>query len=166
MRIVRAEMSDLVEILYLVKECVTDMNARGLKYWNTFYPGSEIIIRDLQSRSIFLIKDNEVCKGMITLDKDAPGNYKNMEWHSGSEKVLYVHRMAVHPKWKDAGIVEMLIGQAEQYARDNEFTSIRLDTFSKDSFSSDMITAHNFKKAGEFLTEYQKTPFYCYEKEI
>ncbi len=166
MEILQGGPEDLVEVTYLIRVCVKDMNARGLKYWNTFYPGGEIIKKDLERKTIYLAKEQGVCKGMITLDEEAPEDYNEVKWENESSKPLYVHRMAVHPKWQNTGIDKSLLEFAEKYATDNHFTSLRLDIYGSDSFTTQFYIDHQFVQSGEFHSNYQKTPFICYEKKF
>ncbi|MBN2349710.1 MAG: GNAT family N-acetyltransferase [Bacteroidales bacterium] len=166
MDILKAELPDLVEIMYLVKQCVIDMNAKGLKNWNTFYPGGKVLVHDLEKKSVFLVKDKGVCKGMITLNNIIPEEYKDINWQNKSDKVLYIHNLAVHPNWQDKGIAKMLLEFAEKYAQENGYTHLRLDIFSKDIVAQELITGNAYIKSGEFYSDYQKTPFVCYEKSI
>ncbi len=166
MKIIQGKPEDLVEVMYLIRVCVKDMNSKGLKYWNTFYPGGEIIKEDLERKTIFLAKEKGVCKGMITLDEEAPEDYMEVKWESESSKPLYVHRMAVHPSWQGTGIDKLLLEFAEKYATDNKHTSLRLDIFGSDSLTTQFYKAHQFIQSGEFHSNYQKTPFICYEKKF
>ncbi len=76
MNILLAKDTDLIEILYLLRVCVLDMNMKGLKHWNSACPGAEQMQKDLDNKSIYLVKDRGVCKGMITLDEQEPDDYK------------------------------------------------------------------------------------------
>jgi hypothetical protein len=59
MEIIQAKDTDFIEILYLLKVCTLDMNRKGLTYWNSVYPGPDIIQEDLNNSSIYLVKDKE-----------------------------------------------------------------------------------------------------------
>jgi ribosomal protein S18 acetylase RimI-like enzyme len=166
MEIQKAKSSDLIEILYLLKECVRDMNQKGMKHWNSSYPGIEDIDRDLNKESIFLIKDKGICMGMVTLNEIEPEEYKGIHWSSNDSKTLYMKRMAVNPIWQDKGIAEMLVKFAEKYARENKYNYIRLDTLSSNQSEAKLYANGNYNEVGEFHSTFQKTPFKCYEKKI
>ena len=88
MEIIQAKDSDFIEILYLLRVCILDMNQNGLKHWNSVYPGPEIIQEDLAKSSIYLVKDKGVCKGMVTLDTEEPEEYKGIQWTSTAQKAV------------------------------------------------------------------------------
>jgi ribosomal protein S18 acetylase RimI-like enzyme len=53
---------------------------------------------------------------------------------------------------------------AEQFAIDNKYTSIRLDTFSKNSRNKNFYEIRGFKRLGEIhFPKQSEFPFYCYE---
>jgi len=41
-----------IEILYLLRICILDMNRNGLTHWNSVYPGPDIILDDLANLHI------------------------------------------------------------------------------------------------------------------
>jgi ribosomal protein S18 acetylase RimI-like enzyme len=159
MEIIQAKQSDLIEILFLIRECVRDMNSRGMKHWNSSYPGVEEISADLDNGFIYLAKERGVCMGMVTLNESEPDEYKG-------SKILYMKRMAVNPVWEDKGVAEMLVTFAEKYAKDKKYSYIRLDTLSSNQLEAKLYANGNYDEVGEFYSTFQKTPFKCYEKKI
>ena len=107
MEILQAKQIDLIEILFLVRECVKDMNSRGMKHWNSSYPGTDDVTKDLNKESIYLVKDIGICLGMVTINELEPDDYKDIKWSDNNSKILYMKRMAVHPYWQDKGIGKM-----------------------------------------------------------
>ncbi len=166
MEIYKAKPSDLVEILYLLRECVRDMNQKGMKHWNSSYPGIEDIGHDLNKESIFLVKEKGICMGMVTLNESEPEEYRGINWSSNDSKVLYMKRMAVHPNWQEKGVAEMLVRFAENYARENKYNYIRLDTLSSNQSEAKLYANSKYDEVGEFHSTFQKIPFKCYEKKI
>jgi GNAT superfamily N-acetyltransferase len=167
MEIIQANEKDLIEILYLLKVCITDMNKKGLKHWNSAYPDTESVIRDIKEKRIYLLKDNAVCKGMVTISKEEPPEYKEIKWsESGGSKPLYMHRMAIHPKWQGMGFARLLIDFAHDFARKNGYTTLRLDVFSPSGRARQLYEKQDFREVGAFHADYQKHPYICYEKHL
>ena len=109
MEILQAKPDDLIEILFLIRQCVKDMNLKGMKHWNSSYPGTEDISKDLSNEAIYLVKDKGICLGMVTINEVQPDDYKDIKWSDNNSKVLYMKRMAVHPYWQGKGIGKMLV---------------------------------------------------------
>lgn len=166
MEITQAKPIELVEVLYLLRVCILDMNKKGLKHWNSAYPGPELIQKDLNNGSVYLVKDNCVCKGIFTLDTREPEDYKQIPWPDNTSKPLYLHRMAVHPLWQGKGIAKMMIDYAQKYAREKGFNCIRLDVFKPSKGARQLYEKQSFQEIGSFHADYQKIPFICYEKRV
>jgi len=161
----KAEPGDLVEILYLLKVCVADMNNNGLDCWNK-YLHDNTISNELEKGLIFLLKEIGVCKGMITLNSEKPIEYKHIHWSVKGNKPLYIHRLAIHPQWHGNGLAGLMMDFAGNYAREHAFDCIRLDVYSINERAKGLYEKHDFFEAGTFFAEYQKAPFICYEKQL
>jgi GNAT superfamily N-acetyltransferase len=166
MEIMQAKDADLIEILYLLRICILDMNRKGLKHWNSVYPGPDIILDDLSRSAIYVIKDKKISKGMVTLDNIEPEEYKGIQWTTPAQKPLFLHRLAVHPYWQGQGIARMLLNFAEEYAKKNGFDALRIDVFSDSDHARHLCAKNKFQEAGNFLSTFQQRPFICYDKKI
>jgi ribosomal protein S18 acetylase RimI-like enzyme len=166
MEIIQAKPTDLIEILYLLKVCILDMNQKGLKHWNSAFPGAERIQKDLENCSIYVVKDKGVCKGMVTLNEFEPEDYRQLSFNSGTQKPIYLQNMAVHPKWQGMGIAKLMVEYAQKMARERGFDSIRLDVFRPSDGARQLYEKQSFKEVASFHSVYQKIPFVCYEKQL
>jgi GNAT superfamily N-acetyltransferase len=166
MEIMQAKESDFIEILYLLRVCILDMNQKGLKHWNSVYPGPDVIRNDLEKSTIYLFKDKGICKGMVTLDSVEPEEYKSIQWPTRARKPLFLHRLAVHPNWQSQGIARILLNFAEDYAKKNRFDALRIDVNSTSTHARNLCKKHMFSEAGNFFSAFQQQPFICYDKKI
>ncbi len=166
MEIIQAKPTDLIEILYLLKICILDMNAKGMKHWNSAYPGADTIQKDLDAGSIYLVKEKGVCKGMVTLNANEPEDYSQLNLPSKNRKPLYLQHMAVHPRWQGMGIAKLMIEFSQKLAEEKGFDCIRLDVFKPSDHVRQLYEKQSFKEIASFQTTYQKIPFVCYEKQI
>lgn len=166
MEIIQATPYHLVDVLFLLKECIKDMNSRGLKQWNNAYPGPDLIRDDISKGSLYLYTELGMVKGMINLTDDMPKEYSDIKWKINAPKVLYVNRLAVHPTWLESEISENLLSFAEKYARDHQYGCIRLDVLDSYPVTEQFFLSRNFTSAGDFHSEFQKMPFICFEKNL
>ncbi len=164
MKIVKAVPSDLVEVLFLLKECVSDFNLSGLKHWNNAYPGAGAMKEAIDNGALYLYKEIGITKGMFVLSEEEPKEYKDVEWKTNSDRVLFVKYLAVHPGWKDKGIQARLIDYIEHYAGNNNFASIRVDVYGGIESAENFGQEIGFDKAGQFQTSFQTTPYLAFEK--
>jgi len=166
MEILQAKSADLVEILYLIKVCTRDMNSKGLRHWNSAFPAAEQINRDILDGHIYLAKDKGVCKGMVTLNSTEPEDYRQMDLSAENSKPLFVYYMAVHPLWQGKGIARLMIDYAQEMAKKNGFTCIRLDIYQTSEDARQLCEQLSFKEIGSFQANYQRIPYVCYEKQL
>jgi GNAT superfamily N-acetyltransferase len=166
MEIKKATPYDLVDVLFLLKQCIADMNRNGLKQWNSANPSSEVIIEDIEKGTLYIYTELGMAKGMINLSEEMPEEYQQVEWKGNNEKVLYVKRFAVHPIWQDTNIGDQLLQFAENYAKEKGFTSIRLDVLDSYPVDDVFMKSRAFEPAGSFHSEFQKKPYDCFEKNL
>jgi len=166
MDVVQAKETDLIEILYLLRVCILDMNKKGAKHWNSAYPDTAVMERNLKNGTIFLIKDKGVSKGMVTLNQEEPEDYRQINFTSGCIKPLYLQYLAVHPRWQGQGIAKQLIEFASKFGKEKGFDSIRLDVFKPSEHARQLYEKQQFTEISSFLTLYQKIPFVCYERQL
>jgi GNAT superfamily N-acetyltransferase len=166
MEILQARPSDLIEILYLLKVCILDMNQKGLKHWNNTCPGSERIQKDLAGGLIYLAKEKGVCKGMITLSDQEPEDYKQIAFNPVARKPLYLQRLAVHPRWQGKGIARLLLDFAQKAAIERGFDVVRLDVFKTSETARQFCEKQRFKEVAPFHAAYQLIPYLCFEKKL
>jgi len=56
---------------------------------------------------------------------------------------------------------------AEKYARDNNFTSVRLDTFSQNKRNQKFYETRGYQRLGDiYFPKQSKHPFHCYELKL
>ena len=166
MKIIRAECKDLMDIIFLVRESEKDLNSKGIHHWISNYPGFEIITRDIRNKSLYIIRNFGICIGMVALNDTIIPEYNGITWVGKDEKVLYIHRLAVHPIWQNEGIARKLLDFAEEYAAINKYTSIRLDICSTSTDEMSVFKEKEYFEAGEIFLPSQKLSNTCYEKAL
>jgi hypothetical protein len=166
MEIKQATPSEFVEVLFLIRECVKDMNSKGLKQWNNASPSPEQLKDELEKGTIFLYQELGIVKGLMKLSGELPLEYAGVEWKSSMEKPLFIKLFAIHPLWHNSNISEKLLEFAEIFAKENNYSGIRLDIMENYPVGEGFFENKQFVIAGTFQSEYQKTPFVCYEKSL
>lgn len=78
---------------------------------------------------VAVLKDNIV--GTIILNHEPEEAYKEIKWgfEFDYSDVFVVHTFLVHPEYKQRGVGKQLMDFAEQYAKDTNIKSIRLDVY-------------------------------------
>lgn len=166
MNILRAEKKDLTSIMELIRKCVAAMNNNGIYQWNDSYPNKDIILEDIVKRELFIFKIDSNIAGIMVINEEQSPEYSEVLWSINSAKILVLHRLAVHPDFQREGVASALLNFAESTAKNEGYTAIRLDTYSKNPMALKLYEKHGYIKVGQVYFEGRKDPFYCYEKEV
>ena len=90
--------------------------------------------------------------------------YEPVKWLTNNSQNLYIHRLAVHPKMQGKGYAQQLMDFAESYAKQNNYISIRLDTFSKNFRNQRFYEQRGYVRLENvYFPQQSQDPFYCYE---
>jgi ribosomal protein S18 acetylase RimI-like enzyme len=166
MPVIQASEKYFMDVIFLLRRCIEDMNRRGMFHWNLSYPSPAIIEQDIKDRNLFIYLTNGVCQGMVVLNESVSEEYKNINWKTTKKNVLVVHRLAVNPIFQGQGIGRKLMEFAIQYAKERGHPAIWLDVIESNRSANDLYVKLNFAKTGSFHFPFQETPFICYELEL
>ncbi|OPA75381.1 hypothetical protein BVG16_21700 [Paenibacillus selenitireducens] len=161
-------MTERNSIFELLQQCTHHMIEQGIYQWDDVYPAIDDVTMDIESCTLFCCRDLEYnIAGVITLNDMQPDEYANLHWNDPLKtKVLTIHRLAVHPLHQGRGIAQQLMAFTEAYAREQGYTSIRLDCFSQNPRAYNLYHQLGYDLRGEVIFPHSTIPFYCFEKVI
>jgi len=160
-----AEINDLDGIMKMIHNCANDLISKNIFQWNEKYPNRDIFLTDIEKKNLFIYKNNSGVIGCVALSYDKDIEYNDIKWLTKDDKNLYVHRLAVDPKYQNKGIGKLLMDFAENYARDNKLKSVRLDTFSKNERNNRFYKSRKYTQLDDvYFPNQSEFPFHCYEK--
>jgi ribosomal protein S18 acetylase RimI-like enzyme len=163
----KAKISDLNNLLEITKSCARDMISKEIFQWNELYPSKEVLQKDIALEQLWKLEINHKTIGLIVLTDIEDPEYKDVKWLTKNHQNLYIHRLAVHPKYQGKGYAQKLMDFAENYAKQNNYISIRLDTFSQNKRNQKFYKKQNYKQLGSiYFPKQSEHPFYCFEKII
>lgn len=160
-----AKTEDVDQILSLTKSCAQHMIANEIFQWNEHYPNRESFEKDIERNELYVLEENNSIIGCLVCSTKKDEEYKNVKWITGEEKPsVYLHRLAVDPKMQGKGYAQQLMDYAENWAKENDFQSVRLDTFSKNPRNQRFYERRGYQKLEEiYYREQSDYSFYCYE---
>ena len=165
MLIKKASKQDLDQLFTVVKSCGQNLIEQGIFQWNEEYPKREDLLEDIELKELWKLEDKNSIIGLIVLTDNKDSEYQYVKWLAKNHKNLYIHRLAVHPKFQGKGYAQKLMDFAENYARENGYNSVRLDTFSQNKRNQQFYEQRNYIKLESIYFPKQSAfPFYCYEK--
>ncbi len=162
MDIVPAAHSDLDGIIALIGECIRHMESKGIHQWDDVYPSRAILEYDLLNGSLYVLKEEGQCRATVTVHGYQPAEYSTIKWGFPADRLLVVHRLAVHPDSEGRGIGKKLMEFVEDMAKDGGYEAIRLDAFPQNPSAVALYENLGYRKAGTVW--FRKGLFFLYEK--
>ncbi len=160
----KASIKDLDELYLLTKNCAQHLIENEIYQWNEYYPSLEVLKNDIELQQLWKFENNNEIVGIIVLTEVEDEEYKSVQWLTNNTNNLYIHRLAVQPKFQGKGYAQQLMDFAENYARENNFNSVRLDTFSQNLRNIKFYETRNYKRLESiYFPKQSEFPFYCYE---
>lgn len=156
---------EIDSILALTKACGKHMRDNGIDQWDENYPNRESILNDLETETLFAYREGDEILGIVVLNESQDEEYGEIDWSTtDNDKNIVVHRLAVQPDQQGKGLARKLMDFAEQWAKEQNYDAIRLDTFSRNPRNQKFYTNRGYTDLGPVYLKYKKDhPYYCYE---
>ena len=160
----KAREIDIEAIIEITKACAKTMIANGIYQWSEHYPTHAAFKKDINRDELYVLEFDGRVKGTIVISSLMDEEYIPIKWLTKNENNIYIHRLAVHPELQGKGYAQKLMDFAEQFAIDNNYTSIRLDTFSQNKRNQKFYELRGYKRLGDiYFPKQSESPFHCYE---
>ena len=160
----KGNLEDIKPIMQLTKACAKAMIANGIYQWNEHYPNPKAFENDVLRDELYVLELGGQVKGTLVVSTFMDEEYFPIEWLTKNENNIYIHRLAIHPELQGQGYAQRMMDFAEQYAIDNNYGSIRLDTFSQNKRNQKFYELRGYKRLGDiFFPKQSEYPFHCYE---
>lgn len=160
----KGKIEDIKSIMNLTKACAKAMIAKGIYQWNAHYPNSSAFKKDVERNELYVLETDSDISGTIVISTVMDEEYRPIEWLTKNDNNLYIHRLAIHPNLQGKGYAQQLMDFAENYAIENNYTSIRLDTFSQNKRNQKFYELRGYKRLGDiYFPKQSEFPFHCYE---
>ena len=161
-----ATFEDLDSIKSLTEACARAMQEKQIFQWNEQYPSRERLKKDIQQKELYVLEEEGI-KGIVVLTPEMDDEYIPIEWLTPNGNNLYIHRLATSPDDWGSGYGRRLMDFAEDFAKEENYDSVRLDTFSQNQRNQRFYESRGYKRLGNiYFPKQSEHPFYCYEKII
>ncbi|MBT8281155.1 MAG: GNAT family N-acetyltransferase [Muriicola sp.] len=159
-----AKIGEIDQILGITKACMLYLRAMGIEQWNEQYPSEKAFRNDVERKELYVMEIKGVIVGCVCVTPIMDDEYYSVKWLTPNGLNLYIHRLAVHPEYQGKGMAGALMDKAEAMARAGNYTSIRLDTFSKNQRNQRFYENRGYRKLESiYFPKQSPHPFYCYE---
>jgi len=160
----KATYTDIEKILTLTNACAKYMISNKIFQWNEYYPNKFAFENDIKRNELYILEKRSEFIACIAISTFMDKEYNSVKWLTKNKNNIYIHRLAVHPKHQGEGFAQQLMDFAEGFAMKNNYTSIRLDTFSQNKRNQKFYELRNYKRLGNiYFPKQSNEPFYCYE---
>lgn len=160
----KAEINDIDSVMKITKTCAKHMISKGIYQWNEHYPNTSAFIDDVNRNELYVLEIDNNIIGSIVLSDIMDEEYIAVKWITKDDENLYIHRLAIHPEFQGKGHAQKLMTFAEEFAIENNYSSIRLDTFSQNKRNQKFYELRGYKRLGNiYFPKQSEHPFYCYE---
>jgi ribosomal protein S18 acetylase RimI-like enzyme len=166
MRIRLATIEDLPALMRLMQRVVPLMQASGNLQWDETYPNRAVFQRDIDMDQLWIAEAGASVVGLAAITRDQEPEYAQVGWDI-TEPAVVVHRLAVDPAFRGAGIAAALMQKAEKVAADRGITVLRVDTNAQNAATQRLFPKLGYQFAGEIGLEFRPgLRFFCYEKRL
>lgn len=166
MKIRKANLEDIDNIMHMYNSCVRGMIDEGINQWDSTYPNKQIILNDIKYSTFFVVEIKKEIVAGINIDKNQDFTYKSIKWHDTSNSFLVVHRLAVKKEYWNKKIGKKLMLFTEELVINNKLNSIRLDTYSGNQKAMNFYSRLGYKNMGSIQLKINKDHYFCFEKII
>jgi ribosomal protein S18 acetylase RimI-like enzyme len=162
-----ADANDLPALMALLRRVVPLMRAAGNFQWDDLYPNEEVFERDIELGQLWVADPgNGELAGVAAITTDQSPEYADVGWDI-EEPATVVHRLAVDPGYRGAGIASALMQQAEAVARSRNIAVLRVDTNTQNVATQRLFPKLGYTLAGEIGLNFRAgLRFFCYEKRL
>lgn len=159
-------MSDVPALLALLRRVVPLMRATGNLQWDETYPNRQVFEGDIALGQLWVAERNGEVAAVAAITRDQDPEYAQVGWDI-SEPAIVVHRLAVDPAHRGAGLAHALMLQAEAVARGGDIGVLRVDTNTQNPATQRLLPKLGYTLAGEIGLSYRPgLRFLCYEKRL
>jgi ribosomal protein S18 acetylase RimI-like enzyme len=162
-----AQTSDLAAITALVRRAVPLMHAAGNFQWDDDYPSHAAFAHDIRRGELWVAESSAgVLAGVVAITTDQTPEYGHVGWDL-AEPALAIHRLAVDPDYRGAGLAASLMQQAETIARERGITHLRVDTSAENTAIQRLFLRLGYAFAGQITIAYRPgLRVVCYAKRL
>lgn len=153
---------NLSDTFLIIKGVIDKMTDEMIYQWDEIYPGFEVLEQDIMNGEAYGLFSSNELKGFVVLNEKYSPEYDSLDWAKVGGKSLIIHRLSVKASCQGQGIATKLMNFSEKYAKENEYSSIKLDAFSDNKTALNLYEQRGYHKVG--TVTFRKGVFNCYEK--
>jgi ribosomal protein S18 acetylase RimI-like enzyme len=161
-----ATQEDISGLMELLQQVVPLMRAAGNLQWDASYPNAAVFDRDIALGQLWVAEIDGSLAAVAAVMTDQEPEYAQVGWDI-EESAVVVHRLAVNPQFRGAGLAAALMKKAEEVALQREISVLRVDTNTQNEATQRLFPKLGYGLAGEISLGFRPgLRFLCYEKRL
>lgn len=145
-----AEKKDIDTIMQIIADARESIGRLGVDQWQYGYPTRDIVKEDVMLERSFVVEVDGSIVATFALMMNGEPTYKKIYCGAwiGDGEYLALHRIAIDSKKRGQGIAEKIIAFLVEYANENNYSSIRVDTHTGNIPMRKMLEKNGFEYCG------------------
>ena len=161
-----ANQDDLPSLMMIVRRVVPLMHSQGNFQWDETYPNETVFLEDIERKHLWVAQIDRTVAAVVALSTHPEPDYIQADWDM-TQPALVVHRLAVDPVFRGAGLARTLLLKAEEVAIAQNLFIVRVDTNTENQATQRLFPSLGYRFAGEIsLQSRPGRRFFCYEKQL
>ena len=166
MQIRLARHEDIPTLMAVMRKVVPLMRAAGNLQWDENYPNESVFGKDIALEQLWIAEIDSALAGVAAITTDQEPEYAQAGWDI-EEPAIVVHRIAVDPQFRGAGVAQSLMLKAEEIALERGIDVLRVDTNTQNAATQRLFPKLGYVLAGEIGLSFRPgLRFLCYEKRL
>lgn len=153
-----ARLHDLEELDQLAVHVITDMKESNIPQWELSYPRKEHFLKDIKNNGLIIYEDDQIQGCMAIFEENDPPYKEISSWKK--EHSIVLHRILVDPQKRKSGIAQKMLDFAVQFAKKQNYESIKIDTHMKNYKMVSFLEKNGFIR-GDYIKSIDRI---AYEK--
>lgn len=147
--IVLANKSNLEEIMVIVKQAQDFIKSQGFEQWTNGYPSREQFEKDIDKSSCYIMKNDGIIVGFMTLlfEEEKAYDVLEGEWITNLPYGV-IHRSAIAESFRGHHALRFFFEFAQSQAIERNIESLRIDTHEKNIPMRKSIESFGFVYCG------------------
>lgn len=150
MLIRKTKENDVKRMMDIVEQAQEYMRMQGIDQWQNGYPNEEAFKVDISNEMSYVVEEQGKVIGTFAFAVMEEPTYKEIyegEW-KGNEEYAVMHRVAVDNQVKGQGIGGQMINYVAKKCREQNITTIRIDTHRDNQSMQKMLMKNGMEKRG------------------
>lgn len=166
LKVETGKLEELEAIFQIYLNARRALAQENIHQWTDNYPSMATVERDLKQNNLYVLKNANEIIGAININEHQASEYQSVDWQFDASKVLVIHRLVVNPKYQGKGYARVLMDFTESFALTNNYSTIRLDTYSQNDRAIQFYIKQGYIIRGDVSFPNRDHTFHCMEKEL